>query len=347
MKTMIQTYKRWTRQGLLKKYSQKKIAVVGYGGHNTQNLFPILDYYNVPIKNLVTASDATAKLISQIMPPTQGTTQLDTVLNDPEILGIMICVAAHDHYGIAKKALQASKQVFVEKPCAANTSELIEISQLSKTTGSNLIVGLQHRWSPAFQCIKKALKAPQHYAYSYQTGAYAEGDHFYDLWLHPLDTGVFLFGKATVLSATNQSYRQGQNTLFLILQHDNGCIGQLELSTNYSWAQAGFELSVNDKQSVIKCKHYNTVEQIAKPPVIKGIPIEKIKRQDVQTKQTYSFTNAFVPTLNNNELYLKGYFQEVSAFLDAINGQRTYNASSAAAIIDSYKLIDDIKHLLD
>lgn len=340
MKTLIQLYKRLNNQH--KKFTQKKIAVIGYGRHATQNLYPILDYYNVPIKYIVTATERSANQISQTVAPTQGTTDLDTVLGDIEIDGIVICVAPQDHFQLIKRALQAKKHVFVEKPCGSNLNELTEISHLSQIKQKDVIIGLQQRYSPAIQYIKKQNKTPLHYSYSYQTGAYAEGDLFYDLWIHPLDLVVFLFGEATVLSALKKEYNKGCISLFLTLQHSNGCIGQIELSTNYTWRKASFNMLINDKHKVTQCSDFNRVKVSKKSPVIKGIPLEKFRHKSSHTTEYTDFTNPFIPTLVNNDLYLKGYYQELTHFLKVISNKKTRSVSNANAIINTYKLIEMI-----
>jgi virulence factor len=52
--------------------------------------------------------------------------------------------------------------------------------------------------------------------------------------------------------------------------------------------------------------------------------------------------NNFTPVITNNQLYSQGYFGEISAFVDAVEGRRNDNLSSLQAVRDTYELIQQL-----
>ena len=88
-----------------------------------------------------------------------------------------------------------------------------------------------------------------HYHYCYLTGLYPEGDAMTDLFIHPIDYVLFLFGKAEIVSANMVKASDGGNTLLLTLQHKS-VLGMLELSTAYSWNDARETLNINTNKDV-------------------------------------------------------------------------------------------------
>lgn len=87
----------------------------------------------------------------------------EQILNDPEINTVLILTRHDSHADLAVRALQAGKHVFVEKPLAVNSEQLVVISeQLSVTSGSSsaqrvprplLMTGFNRRFSPLAQTL--------------------------------------------------------------------------------------------------------------------------------------------------------------------------------------------------
>src|SRR5271165_2641657 len=55
--------------------------------------------------------------------PVQATRRFDELLEMPAIQAVVIAAPAAQHYSLAKKALLAGKDVFVEKPLALHVEE--------------------------------------------------------------------------------------------------------------------------------------------------------------------------------------------------------------------------------
>lgn len=76
------------------------------------------------------------------------------VLRDDKVAGVVIATPAGSHYLLAKEALLAGKDVFVEKPLALKVSEGKELVELASKKGRVLMVGHLLRYHPAVVKLK-------------------------------------------------------------------------------------------------------------------------------------------------------------------------------------------------
>lgn len=72
----------------------------------------------------------------------------------PDIEAVAIAAPAIDHARLAKRALEAGKSVFVEKPLALEPSDARELADLARKRGLTLMVGHLLQYHPAFITLK-------------------------------------------------------------------------------------------------------------------------------------------------------------------------------------------------
>lgn len=77
------------------------------------------------------------------------------LLSRDDIQGVVIAAPATEHYALAKQALLAGKNVFVEKPLALLVEEGEELTQLAKIQNCVLMVGHLLHYHPAVQELKR------------------------------------------------------------------------------------------------------------------------------------------------------------------------------------------------
>jgi predicted dehydrogenase len=83
----------------------------------------------------------------------------EEIANDPNVDLVVISVRVGLHYALAKPALLAGKDVFVEWPLASNIADIEELTQLARDKGVKTIVGLQARASPVVVKIKDIVQS--------------------------------------------------------------------------------------------------------------------------------------------------------------------------------------------
>lgn len=79
------------------------------------------------------------------------------VISLKDIDGIVIATPATTHYTIAKAALQAGKDVFVEKPLSLKVEEAKELIELSDTNNRILMVDHILQYHPAIEKLKQLI----------------------------------------------------------------------------------------------------------------------------------------------------------------------------------------------
>ena len=92
-----------------------------------------------------------------------------SVLSDPSIDAVALATPAITHYEMAKAALQAGKDVFVEKPLAIDVKHGERLVELAAATGRILMVGHILRYHPAILKLQELI----------QSGALGKIDYLY------------------------------------------------------------------------------------------------------------------------------------------------------------------------
>ena len=336
---LINRYKRMRTERYLNETYRCQYAFVGMGQHSLTNLYPVLHYLQVPLKYICVTSDRKAQLIERKFKGIKATTRLDDVLDDENVKGVLVAASPSAHFTIASRVLQSGKSLFIEKPPCQSLEQLQELIELQRDFGSRVaMVGLQQRYAPAVQKLKHRLKGERllNYDLHYLTGAYPEGDALLDLYIHPIDQATWLFGKAEIVSFLEID----EHSYILMLRHQH-IVGTIELSTCHSWQDARQSLTVRTRSGSYHLAQCEELSFVSKQAVIAGVPIEKLlpRRQSVEYLYRH---DSFSPTIANNSIYTQGFFQEVSTFVNAVEGVKANVLTDLQSIEPTLKLIDGI-----
>ena len=339
MKKLIALTKNLRKQSYLNRQYKHQYAFVGIGSHSTTNLYPVLAHLGVPLKYIITRNKKNAVAISRRFSGAVGTNDFEEVLADQAIKGIFICAHPDVHFSLTKKALQAGKNVFVEKPPCQSHEELKNLIQIEKSSEGFCLVGLQKRYAPCYQLLKKKTKNVTSYNLRYLVGNYPEGNAVTDLFIHPIDLIAHLFGPSSIESLL--VIKNGSAvSVFLHLRHKSA-FGNIELSTDYGWETAQEELSVNSPKGIYRTNNCETLVFEKKAGSLLSIPKEKIFPQ--QFKETRLFNkNSFLPMMTHNEIFTAGYFSEIENFVKISEGQKGENRSRLGDLVSTYQLLEKV-----
>ena len=342
---IIGRYKNIRSMRELNEIYTRQYALIGFGNHCVSNLLPIMQYLQLPLKYICCTSERKAALISQKYKDIKGTTSLQEILHDESISGVFVAAHPQAHFQIASEVIKSGKSLFIEKPPCRDERELkVLIDTIKNNNSQHTIVGLQRRFAPATQILQKRLKGEtkRHYHYRYLTGLYPEGDALLDLFIHPLDYVVLLFGQAKIKVADITNSKDGGQTLFLILEHKE-LTGMLELSTDYSWQEAQEQLSISTDKGLYILDKMERLDFSPRHSAVLGIPLEKVFRNTSTLVNLYG-RNAFVPTIGNNQLVAQGFFSEIKTFADTVENRcKNTHSYSLESIKQVYSLITEIR----
>lgn len=333
---LINRYKRMRTERFLRQTYQYQYAFVGMGQHSLANLYPVLHYLGIPLKYICVTSEHKAQLIERKFVGVKATTLLDEIMKDNAIKGVFVSASPKAHFSIASHVLQNGKSLFIEKPPCQTLKELNTLISLQQQYGSPVaMVGLQKRYAPAVQLLRKRLCKESLISYDlhYVTGAYPEGDALLELYIHPLDLVCNLFGKPKIIAVRQVA----KDSYILMLQHPH-IVGTLELSTGYSWTTAEESLKVLTRSGIYRLSQMDILSHEAKPSSILGIPAEKMRLWNSTVECLYQ-NNSFIPTIENNQIHTHGYFNEITAFVNSVEENPRIPLSNLETLIDVYEII--------
>ena len=340
MQQLIDRYKHLRTECFLAQTYQCSYAFVGMGQHSLTNLYPVLHYLGVPLKYICVTSERKAQLIERKFPHVKATTSLDMILNDDEVKGVLVSASPSAHFSIASQILKSGKSLFIEKPPCQSLQELDALIDKQRLYGLHVaMVGLQKRYAPTVQILRKRLRKEHLISYDlhYLTGNYPEGDALLDLFIHPLDLVINLFGKPEIIVCQQVA----PASYILMLSHPH-IVGTLELSTAYTWTSAEESLKICTSKGIYRLSQMEQLTFEPKPSTILGIPIEKIHPHNKNIEYLYVLNN-FIPVFPNNQIYSQGYFNEIQAYVDAVECKHYRVLTDLQSVRTVYEIIAELR----
>jgi predicted dehydrogenase len=142
----------------------------------------------VRLKGIATATGLSATAAAKKFGFECCTTDYQQILNDREIDAVIIATRNNLHAKITIEALEAGKDVFVEKPLATNMNELLAVKEAYEKYGGRVMVGFNRRYSPYARKMKEFFSSrttPLMMHYRVNAGAIPE-EH----WVHDSEQGA-------------------------------------------------------------------------------------------------------------------------------------------------------------
>jgi virulence factor len=338
----IEKYKALRKQSYLNTINRHRLqyAFIGVGNHSISNLYPCLENLHVPLQYIYSRHLDHAKKLSVRFPDAHATDRIADIMENTAIKGVFICTHPSQHFPLLQQALQAGKHVFIEKPACYTLSELKTLIALQKD--NVCLVALQRRSSTITRLIQRhhLIKKAISYNYRYCTGPYTEGDPLTELFIHPIDNLIWLFGP--IQSIQVQKTNHSGITYQILTKHINGIQGIVELSTEYSWNEALETMEINGANGVVQIQYPNKLGVREKPSRILGIPAEKIINRPAIVKEYLNNTD-FIPTEANNSLVTQGFYTEIKHFLYLAENNKKDDRGSLNSLIFTYEILEKLK----
>ncbi len=130
-----------------------EVGVVGFGLAGRAFHAPVIS--RVPGLHLAGIVQRSGDQAAQAYPNARIVRSFEDLLAIPEIRLIVIASPNHTHYDFARRALQAGRDVLVDKPFANSIAEALELVQLAKDTRRLLTVYQNRRFDGDFAAIRK------------------------------------------------------------------------------------------------------------------------------------------------------------------------------------------------
>ncbi len=163
------------------------------------------------LKAIQTTNAANIKIAGERYPEAEIVSQTSSLFASREIDLIVVATPNHTHFDLAREALEADKNVIVEKPLTVTSAEGFELVKLAEAGGKILTVHHNRRWDSDFLTVRRVIEknllgrlveAEIHYdrfrpllrGDTWKENALPGTGVLYDLGSHLIDQAQTLFG---------------------------------------------------------------------------------------------------------------------------------------------------------
>ena len=168
------------------------------------------------------------------------TTRSEELFQSPELDAIVIATSASTHYPLVKKALQAGKHVFCEKPLTLDFNQDRELCDLAEKSGLKLMVGFTFLFNSAIQKLKEMVDENRMGQLYYLTATRThmglvrkDTSAVWDLAPHDVAIMNFLLDavpERVSAVASSPLGLKNPDVAFINLFYPNGILGQIHVS---------------------------------------------------------------------------------------------------------------------
>jgi predicted dehydrogenase len=216
------------------------IAVAGIGGWG-KNL--ARNFAELTEANLRYVCDLDSGRLAQARrqyPDAQATPDFDVPLKDPEVEAVVIATSAPTHYALCKAALEAGKDVYVEKPFVLKSGDAVELVRIARERSRILMVGHLLEYHPVVERLRQMIVQNElgrvYYIYSQRLNLGTVRHDENALWNfapHDISSILYMLGrKPTDVSARGQSYLQRgiEDVVFMTLNFGDEAMAHVHVS---------------------------------------------------------------------------------------------------------------------
>jgi predicted dehydrogenase/threonine dehydrogenase-like Zn-dependent dehydrogenase len=214
----------------------------------------------------------------------------ENLLKDEKIGSVFIMTRHNTHAEYAIKALDAGKNVIIEKPLAMNPEELISVKEAYEKSGKGLMLGFNRRFSPLMEQMMKVFSPEQKKAINIRVNAgVVPADH----WVHDpelgggriigeachfIDLACHIAGsKAKKVHATALSSNPAlSDTVTINIEYENGSIANISYFSNGNNNVAKERIEVFSNGVICSIDDFKTLHIAGE----KGVKRVKLKAQD-------------------------------------------------------------------
>jgi predicted dehydrogenase len=189
---------------------------------------------------LCDADESKRREFTSRYPSARVTGDFDKLLADPALEAVVVATPVVTHYELARRALEAGKHVFVEKPPAMRTDEMEELCELAEERALVLMPGHLLLYHPAVKTLKDLIESGELgdvlcvYSNRQNLGVIRKHENaLLSLGVHDLSVILHLLGEepAEVWAHGNAFLTEGvEDIVFCYLRFPSGKIAHMHLS---------------------------------------------------------------------------------------------------------------------
>lgn len=253
-----------------------KIGIIGAGNYTSSMVVPCLMKAHAAIKYIASAQGLNAKILAKKTGAELATSDYTEILQDKDVDLVIITTRHNLHAKMTTEALQAGKNVFVEKPLCLNEGELEAIisSYNNAPAGTTLTVGFNRRFSPYAVKLKQMCgQGPKNIVATMNAGFIPP-----EMWVHDLEIGggriigeachfidlcSYIAGSRVIsvcMNALGETPEENTDNASILLKYENGSNAVINYFANGSKSYAKERIEVYAQQKVFVIYNWRKLE---------------------------------------------------------------------------------------
>jgi len=322
------------------------VGIIGLGDHGTEKILPALA--QVPHAKITATCDiieSRALYGYQNYGARNHYADFREMIDKENLDAVIVAVGPQIHYDVTQYAVQRGVSVFVEKPPALLTEQMMEMAKLSEMPGIITGVGLNFRYTATIQMIKQILDE--------------SGDNDFPVWtavkhtaakprgkspwpvsfdrafllmqaIHPLDTLIFFNGRVQKTSLVAQKGERGV-VFSCNFAFANGAIGNLVTGSTSANFSNYLEIETH-LGKIFRVDHLWNLYFLDQKRPIKMIDAKR-------------WEYAWRPSPTDSGYKRSGYVNELERYLECVKNQTPFSPSFKD-VIHHYEVMDSIEEEL-
>lgn len=342
-----------------------KIGIIGFGSmgkthswciNNLKYFYKHLDFTS-SIEAVCTSNIDTARKAAEFLGITDYTDNEDDIINDPSIDVVDICTPNVYHYSTIKKALEAGKHIYCEKPLCITYEQAKEVAELSIARGITAQIVFNNRFLPAvlrakelitsnklgrilsFRCeyLHASATDPLKTAGWKQDASVCGAGTLFDLGSHAIDLMYYLCGRIVKVKSQSQIaypnrlgidgkpwHTNADEAFYMICTTEDGAVGTVEVSKIAIGTNDDLSFSVYGEKGAIKFSlmepnwlHYYDAEAES------GSYGGNRGFTKIECCGRYELPGGVFPSFKAPVGWLRGHLHSMYSFLSAVNEGRS------------------------
>jgi len=254
----------------------KGFAIIGAGNFTKMTMLPAFSKTNAQLSYIVSSGGVSGTALAQKFNIAQSSTNYEDVLKDETVNTAIITTRHNLHAPMVIKALEANKNVFVEKPLALNINELQDILKVYQKSNVSLTVGFNRRFSPFSIKMKELLgngNSPMNVIATMNAGMIPA-----NVWVHDLNVGggrivgeachfidliSYLTGSKVTevcLNAMGKNPQENTDNASILLKYENGSTGVINYFANGSKAYSKERIEVYSQERTLTLDNWRVLK---------------------------------------------------------------------------------------
>lgn len=216
------------------------IGVVGAGGWGKNLIRNYSELDTVELRWICDLDEDRRATVQRQFPARFETADVQELLDDPELDAVVVATTAPQHHPLARRVLEAGKDVYVEKPFTLSVEDARDLVRLGAERDRIVMVGHLLEYHPVVERLKEMIDdgylGEVRYIYSQRLNlGTIRGDEnaMWNFAPHDISVMLYLLGRPpTDVSARGQSYLQNgiEDVVFLTLNFGDRMMGHVHVS---------------------------------------------------------------------------------------------------------------------